>query len=138
MRWVWRSLLFWAVSLPLFFIFGLPVVLDKVNDKARVQSFTQCQEHLQSQGMAGTPTALLKPAEADQYCHCVSDPITLMKEDLPNLLQKKPPERLNAAMKPVVEACNAALTQSINDAARALPQPRTVVEPDGTEIIHFN
>ncbi len=134
MRWVIRSLVFWVLCLPLFYFYGLPFLMEKLNIKARAESYTQCQTHLQKEGIAG----MLTPQEADRYCHCVSDGITFEPADLVYLAQKKPPTRLVGTMKPRVDACNTTLKATIKAAATAAPATRTEKLPDGTEIIHFN
>ncbi len=133
MRWVVRSLLLWAICLPLFYLYGLPYLMATLQTKARAESYTQCQVHFQKEGIAG----MLTPAEAEQYCHCVSDAIALEPSDLTDLVQKKQPERLARTMKPRVDACNTTLKEAITAAATAVPK-RVETLPDGTEIVHFN
>ncbi len=137
MRWLMRSLIFWAVSAPLFYLFGLPFLIGKLETKSRAASFTACQAHLKDENIAYAPASIISPAQADAYCHCVSDPIAFTNADLFDLAQKKQPERLTAAMKPALEACNATLQQSMNNAINSAPATRSTWEPDGTETVHF-
>jgi hypothetical protein len=138
MRWLIRSLIFWAICAPLFYLFGLPYLMGKLEAKAQADSYMQCQQHLQKEGMVGSPTAILKAPQADSYCHCVADAMKLEKSDLVDLIQKKQPERLQNAMKPLVDACNQTLQQGITETVKAAPPTRTEVLPDGTHVIHFN
>lgn len=138
MRWVLRSLLFWVISLPVFYLFGLPYLLTKLSDRARLESFVQCQTHLKEERIAYVPTALMKVDRADQYCHCVSDPITLTRADLFELARKKQAERLNNAMKPVIEACNSALQDDMSKAISAGAPTHSTFDENGVETVHFN
>ena len=138
MRWLKRSLLFWALTLPLFYLFLLPWLLTKLEAKARNDSFASCQTHLTEEHLAHVPTAVLTDADAATYCHCVSDIITITRADLVELAQKKQPARLTSAMKPVVDACNATLQAGMNARINTGAQPRSTFGPDGTETVHFN
>lgn len=138
MRWLIRLLILWAVSLPLFYLFGLPYLLTKLNDKARLESFAQCQEHLKAERMAYVPTAIMKPDRADAYCRCISEPIAFTRADLIILAQKKQPERLNNALKPVIEACNAALQDDMTKAISAGAPTHSTFDENGVETVHFN
>lgn len=137
MRILIRILCFWGVALPLFYVFGLPMLLDKLQTKARADQFVQCHQHLREQHLTG-PTALLRDSEADAYCHCVSDGLTIERGDLVDMARHRQPERLNSAMKPVVEACNEQLKQSMSEAMKALPAPRVTTDANGVETVHFN
>ncbi len=138
MRWLIRSLIFWAVCTPLFYLFGLPMLMEKLETSSRAENYTVCQQHLADEHLANVPSALLSPQQAEEYCHCVSDGITLTKSDLFDLALKRQPARLTEAMKPVVEACNETLQQALDRALNAGTAPRSTWEPDGTETIHFN
>lgn len=87
--------------------------------------------------MAYVPIAIMSPARADAYCHCISDPIRFTRSDILDLAQKKQPERLNNALKPAIEACNTGL-QNDMDKAMNTGQPRSTFDADGTETVHFN
>ena len=138
MRWLLRSFLFSCISLPLFYLLALPWLMGKLNVKTRAESYAQCQHQLHETGMAGSPTALLKAPQADAYCHCVSDSITLTRADLVPLAQHQPPTRLTAAMKPTVDACNDALKAGINQTITTAPAPSVTRDANGVEIVHFN
>lgn len=138
MRWLIRSLIFWAVCAPLFYLFGLPMMMHKLETKSRAENYTACQQHLKDEHIANVPSAMVSPLQADQYCHCISDPITLTQADLFDLVQKKSPQRLADAMKPIVEGCNTALQGQLNRAVNAGPGPSSTYEPNGTETVHFN
>ena len=138
MRWLIRSLIVWAITLPLFYLVGLPYMLNTLSDKARKDSFAQCQAHLKTQNMAYVATAIIKPERADTYCHCVSAPIQITNADIPDLVQKKQPERLNNAIKPVIEACNAALQDDMSRAMSTGAPTRSTFDADGVETVHFN
>lgn len=113
MRWLLRLILFWAICAPLFYVFGLPLLLEKVSAKARADGFTQCIEHFNKPDMALMASHLPQP-ERDAYCHCATDEIALTKADLPDLVQRRQPARLTAAMQQHTEQCNTELQRKIN------------------------
>jgi hypothetical protein len=138
MRILIRSLIFWAICLPIFYLVGLPILMDKLDARIRGQNYDACFTHLKNEGLFGSGSAVLKKDQAEHYCHCVSDSLTLDRRDLFDLLKKRPPAHLTAAMKPVVEACNTELTQAMNAVITAAPAPRVTRAPDGTEVMHFD
>ncbi|MFM9890859.1 MAG: hypothetical protein ACKVOE_09535 [Rickettsiales bacterium] len=138
MRTVLRLLLFWAITAPLFYVYGLPWLLSKLDAKAQAQSYSSCMQHLADEHLIGGPGWVIKQADGETYCHCVSGGLHFTRADLPELLQKKTPERIATAMKPMVEACNSTLKASMNSTIQTAPEPHIERKPDGTEIIHFN
>lgn len=137
MRWLLRFFIFWLIMLPLFYLFGLPWLMGLLSEKARTEAYGDCFRQLREQQLIDAPTAIVRQPQAETYCHCVSAPITLTRDDLPDLIKKRPPERLNALMKPVIEGCNADLQRSMTAIISGARPPETVRQPDGTEVIHF-
>ncbi len=137
MRWLLRFFIFWLIMLPLFYLFGLPWLMGLLSEKARTEAYADCFRQLREQQLIDSPTAIVRQPQAETYCRCVSAPITLTRDDLPDLIKKRPPERLTTLMKPVIEGCNADLERSIHAAASGARPPETVRQPDGTEVIHF-
>lgn len=138
MRFLVSSLIFWAICSPLFYFFGLPVLIGKLEAKARGEAYAACQKTLEEEHLANAPASPLSPAQAETYCHCVSDPIAFTKGDLIALARTHQSERLTAALKPVVDACNQSLQQAINESINTGAKPHSTWEPDGTETVHFN
>lgn len=138
MRWLLRALIFWVVCAPLFYFFGLPLLMNSLQTKSRTENYTACIRHLQEEHLANVPSSLLSPQQADEYCHCISDTITLTQEDLFDIVQKKQPQRLEAAMKPIVDSCNETLQSTLNRAINSGTAPRSTYDPNGTETVHFN
>jgi hypothetical protein len=114
MRWIIRSLIFWALCAPLAYVFGLPILLDKLTAKTRADALAQCQQHLQKEGMAGAAGSMLSTAMADEYCACVSGGLSVTRADLMELVQKKPPTALTAAANANSTKCNAALESKLS------------------------
>ena len=137
MRTLLRLALFWAVTAPLLYVYGLPWLLGKLDAKAQAQSYAACLEHLKTEHLIGGPGWVIKQADAEKYCHCVSDGLHFARADLPELMQKKTPARVETLMKPVVEACNATLQASMNATVQTAPGPSIERKADGTEVIHF-
>ena len=137
MRWLVRSLIFWAICAPLFYMFGLPKLMVKLETKARTENYAACQTHLKDEHLAGVPTAIINDKEADKYCHCVSDSIALTNADLFDLARKRQPARLEAVMKPIVEACNKTLQDKLTRNVISTEQPYSTFEKDGTETVRF-
>ena len=135
MRWLLRMLLFWAITGPLFYLFGLPYLLDILSKKTQQQAYDQCKAQLVKEGLTGVPTALVKPAQAENYCHCVSDPLILTKADVFDLVKKKPPTALNALAQSKAETCNKQLQAEI-DGVSAVPKPN-IAAPTEDGIIHL-
>ena len=136
MRWLWRTLLFWAVVAPLFYFFGLPYLMSELQSKAQLASYADCERQLKEQGLLGGKLAILEAPDAEDYCHCVSQTVLLDKSDLPALLRHETPERLHDAMQPKIALCNQQLKAHLAAAAQ-LRQPVIETLPDGTKIEHF-
>lgn len=118
MRYLIRTLFFWAISLPLFYVVGLPFMMDKLSAKARGESYTQCAEQLRQPNLAGIPGD-----KAEGYCHCVSDGLIFTKSDLFDVLQKKQPAAITALQATLVEKCS----REISSPAAVVP--RSAVQP---------
>lgn len=138
MRWLIRMALFWAVSLPLFYLFALPFLLGQLSAKAQTQGYAACLVQLREQGLTESPIAPLRPIDGQNYCHCVTDGLQFTRADLPELVQHQTPARLTEVQKPVIEACNAALQAAMNETIRQAPATSSTFDADGTETIHFN
>lgn len=129
MRWLLRLLLFWAISAPLFYLFGLPMLLDMLSKKAQAQGYAQCATHIKAIGLVGSSYATLTEYQGEKYCHCVSDGLIFTQHDVIDMVQKKQPAALNALAQSLSTQCNAALEGS---AAPAAPAP--TADPD---LIHL-
>lgn len=134
MRFLKRFLLFWLIMAPLFYLFGLPFLMGKLESKMKTDQYVQCQEHLKKEGLA----SILKTEQANSYCTCISDSVKLEKSDIYDMVRHVQPHQLFAKMRPIVDGCNETLKKAVNNTARSLPAPRTETQPDGTQIIHFN
>jgi len=134
MRYLVRLLLFSLVLAPVSYLFGLPFLVTKLEEKMRVDQYVQCEAHLKKEGLA----TILKTEQMNSYCRCVSDAVKLQKSDIKDMVLRKPPQALYSTMRPAIDACNAGLQKSIGTTRENLPKPRTVTKPDGTQIIHFN
>ena len=136
MRWLKRSLIFWAISLPLFYLFGLPYLLDMLSKKAGEDSFAQCIAQMRTEGLLGGANSPFTPPMIDAYCHCVSSGLTFTKADLFDMVNKRPPAALTALANAKAQTCNATLENApANAAAPAAPTPPApAAQPDGTMI----
>lgn len=123
-RYLLRTLLFWAISLPLFYLFGLPLLMDKLSAKARSESYAQCSEQLKQPNMAGA----VPSDKADSYCHCVSDGLTFTQADLRDAISKKPPAAITALQTSLVEKCNRELQQPPQPTVPATPAAGSPIE----------
>jgi hypothetical protein len=106
MRWLRRSLLFWAISMPLFYLFGLPALLDMLTTKARNEGYTQCSTQMKSEGLVGSANSPVTPDQGEKYCRCLSDGLIFSKNDLFDMVQKKPPAALTALAQSLADSCN--------------------------------
>ena len=111
MRWLIRMLLFWAITAPLFYLFGLPFLIDMLSKKAQAQGYEQCATQLKTDGTAGGLNSPLTQAQGEKYCHCVSDRLIFTKNDVLDAVQKKPPAALNALAQSLADGCNAQLKE---------------------------
>lgn len=113
MRWLIRMLLFWAICAPLFYVYGLPYMLDMLSKKAQGEALSQCVEQMRSQNMFGQPDSPMTGEMADKYCHCVADDLILTKNDVFELVQKKPATALTALSQALTTKCNEQLKQDM-------------------------
>jgi hypothetical protein len=109
MRKLIKMLVFWAISLPLFYLFGLPFALEKLSTKVQRDSFAQCQKQLATEGMVGALNSPLRPDQAEHYCHCVSDKLTFTQADLMDAVKKQPPKALTAQAELLASECQVTL-----------------------------
>jgi hypothetical protein len=131
MRWLIRMLIFWAITAPLFYFFGLPALLDMLSKKARSEGYTQCIAHLQKEGMMGSANAPVTAAQGETYCHCVSDRLTFTQNDVMDMVQKKPPAALTAMANALSQSCNRDLQQSM----RGMPPAASPSAASDTNVI---
>ena len=122
MRWLVRMLLFWAISGPLFYVFGLPMLIDMLSKKAQMQGYEQCRAQLKNDGTVGSANSPLSDGQGEKYCHCVSDRLIFTKNDVVDMVQKKQPAALNALAKSLADGCNAQVKQMM-DAPAMAPTP---------------
>lgn len=113
MRWLIRFLVFWAISAPLFYIFGLPALLDFISKKAQTEGYTQCITLMTNEKRIGSPNSPLTQMQGETYCKCVSSSLIFSQNDLLDVAQKKPPTALTALAKTLSEKCNRELQQSL-------------------------
>lgn len=113
MRWLLRLLLFWAVCAPLFYMFGLPYLLDMLSKKAQGEAYAQCQQQLAKEGLIGSKNSPLNEQQGVGYCHCASDRLILTKNDVFDLVQKKPPAALTALSESISKQCNTDLQRML-------------------------
>lgn len=138
MRLLLRIAIFWLITLPLFYAFGLPKLLSMLSEKVRADGYTECLAQLKQQNIIDTPAALVKHEVGEHYCHCVTDGLTLTKADLPDLVQRRMPQRVADMQKPVIDACNKELQERVNGIITGAPAPRVTRKDDGTEIMYFD
>lgn len=130
MRWLLRLLLFWAISGPLFYLFGLPKLMDYMNHKTRTATRDQCIAQLRDEGKLGSNPGQIPPTHAEQYCHCVSDKLTITRADLIDMVQQKPPTALTALSQNLGQQCGDDLTRVLNaEAAKAFEAMEAQQQP---------
>jgi hypothetical protein len=132
MRWLRRSLLFWAISVPIFYLFILPFLMDQLAKKAQDQAYTGCKQQLIDQGLTGSTNSPITAPQSEKYCHCVSDGLILTKKDVFDLVQHKPATDLNTLAQAVADTCTAELHKEMfngNDPAAAIENGPAPVAP---------
>lgn len=121
MRWLVRLLLFWAIAIPLAYLFGIPALTDYMTKKIRTQGYEQCIATLTKEGTLGKPDSLLSQQQGEHYCHCVSDNLIFTKADLFDMVPKntseigkpKQPGPLTALAKTIADRCTADLQKTL-------------------------
>ncbi len=129
MRWLIRLLLFWAISLPLFYMFGLPAALDMLSNKARTEAFSQCTNDMRAKGMVGSANSPVNPVQGEIFCHCVSDSLEINRSDLMAIVRKQPPAHLNAMIDALSKKCHHELQQMLGFLPPDTP-PETPIDPN--------
>jgi hypothetical protein len=130
MRWLLRLLLFWAISAPLFYLFGMPYMLDLLSKKAQAQTYAQCQQQLRDQGLVGSKNASLHEQQGVGYCHCMSDGLVMTKADLMDALHRRPPAALTAMAQARTDTCNVDLRRALGYQPPAPAAPPTAAPQD--------
>ncbi len=113
MRWLIRMLVFSAISMPLFYLFGLPHLLDFINKKVKADGYSQCITLMTNEKQIGSPNSPLSQAQGERYCTCISTDLIFTQRDLMDTIQKKPPTALTALATSLNEKCNRELQQSL-------------------------
>ena len=113
MRWLIRFMLFWAILVPLFYFFGLPMLLEFMNKKVKTDGYTQCITLMNNEKRMGSPNSPLTQTQGETYCKCVSSSLIFTRSDLFEIAQKKPPTALTALANSLNEKCNRELQQSL-------------------------
>jgi hypothetical protein len=113
MRWLLRLLLFWAITAPLFYVFGLPYLLDMLSKKTQAEAYAQCQQQLLKEGLIGSKNSPINEQQGVGYCHCASDHLILTQNDVFDLVQKKPPAALTALSESISRKCNTDLQRML-------------------------
>jgi hypothetical protein len=113
MRWLIRMVVFWAISAPLFYVFGLPYLLELLSKKAQTEGYTQCITLMTNEKKMGSPNSPLTQLQGETYCHCVSDHLIFTQGDLVEMVQKKPPTALTVLAQSLTTECNTKLQQSL-------------------------
>lgn len=135
MRWLLRLILFWAISAPLFYFFGLPMLIEHLNGKTRRTSYDQCIQHLRDEGMIGSGIGKITPERGEAYCHCVSDGITFTKADILDMVKQHPPTALTELSQKLSHQCNDDLSREMNTTAAAAPAEENAPASTGLTII---
>lgn len=116
MRFFKRFLLFWLLMLPVSYFFLLPLLQTKLSERTRADTLTECGRQLTTAGFnaeAGAP-----------YCQCLTEGLTLTRDDLFDLVKRRPPVQFTAWMTAKTETCQHHLA--------GLQAPTS-----GAEVIHF-
>lgn len=113
MRWLFRFMMFWAISAPLFYLFGLPFLLDMLTKKTKNEAYTQCITLMTNEKQMGSPNSPLTQAQGEGYCVCTSNNLIFTKADLFDVVQKRQPATLSALAQSQAERCNRELQQSL-------------------------
>ena len=120
MRWLLRFIIFWAISAPISYFYGIPALLDYMTNKVRTDGYAQCMTHMSSEKLVGGENAPFTAQQGEKYCHCISDSLTFTKADLFEMIPKnkeefgkpKQPTALTAQAEALSQKCNAELQQS--------------------------
>lgn len=128
-RWLLRLLIFWGISAPLFYVFGLPAALDFMSRKISRDNYAQCLARLTSGELIVNYGSELSQSKGESYCHCTSDSLTFTRNDLWDTAQKKQPAELSAMAQSLADQCNAEF--------RAAPTATSAPAPD-EGVIYIN
>lgn len=113
MRWLLRLLLFWVITAPLFYLFGMPFMLDMMTKKTKNDAYTQCITTMTNEKQIGSPNSPLTQAQGEGYCTCVSGNLAFTQADLRDVLFKRQPAALSSLASAQAERCNRELQQSL-------------------------
>jgi hypothetical protein len=106
-------MLFWSISGPLFYLYGMPALLEMLSKKAQDDGYRQCITLMTNEKQIGSPNSPLTQAQGETYCKCASSGLIFTQNDLFDMVQKKPPAALTALAKSLAEKCNRDLQQSL-------------------------
>lgn len=111
MRFLLRLILFWAICAPIFYLFGLPPLLDKLSEKTVAQTREQCFAHLNAEKLVGAPNSPMTAQQAESYCNCVSNGLKITQADLLDMAQRKQPTLLGIQAQQQANTCNIKLQE---------------------------
>ena len=89
MRILARLFLFWLIIAPITGYFTFPLLVKKLQAKARTEVYTACLDQSAGQPEVFDPA---QPAIAEGYCGCLRDGVTLSNHDVFNLLRHRQEE----------------------------------------------
>jgi hypothetical protein len=103
MRIFLRLLILWLIMLPIGWFFGLPWLISEITDQTKAQNLANCLEETKSLPGIFDPA---QPLIAQKYCDCVVAGITVTREDVWQLAQKKQPVAINQRVGQQIQRCN--------------------------------
>jgi hypothetical protein len=129
MRYLIRILIFWAIAAPLFYWFGMPYLVQRVETQAKAENTIACQRQLVQSGLI----AQFGQKRGDSYCDCLNEGLHFTSADLLTMARtRKAPANVEAALNERVNECS----NQLQIAAPNAPPPETR-HTDGSVEVNF-
>ncbi len=110
MRMFLRIVVLWLIVAPIGVYFGFPYLVATMQDRTRAEAHAQCVTQT-----AAAPEAFdsARPEIATGYCACIRDGITLTRDDLLAIIQRKEATALTASLSASVDRCTDELSSPL-------------------------
>lgn len=143
MRWIIRLLVVWVILGGLFYMFGMQVLIDAMNEKTRAEGYQQCMAQLTNDKTIGHANSPLNLEQGTNYCHCVSDTLTLTKEDMMELVKQRvqmkeqtPPAGFTKRAQELANNCTTELQRNLGFLPAESAAPAAT--PESSDLIPLN
>lgn len=132
MRLLRRLIIFWLIAAPLFWFFGMPLLLDQLSAKAQSDNAVACRQQLLSQHVV--PDRVSDEAGAN-YCYCLSQALHFTRDDLFEMVQtRQASQRVQTELTKQIDLC----TPMLETRPVAAPSPNAPIRhKDGSIEYHL-